>query len=117
MTQSNDVEERRKEAMSWIGDQLETIACSLNVRIANWEWQTNGSLQSMTCHLVATGERQKRTIKMFTGHELDRCLYDKELQLEIRDRLCGLVTFLGVRTAGRQAKRSCDTISDGTANI
>jgi hypothetical protein len=89
-------EDSKKAAMSWIGNCLQSIANSICLQISEWHWQNNDTMDGTTGYqLVVVGPRSKRIIKLFTNDELSRCLSDEELQLEIKERLTKLVTFIG----------------------
>lgn len=104
-TDSDEIE--REKAMDWVGDLLDKVASDLGVIIASRTWEIDGSTgDTRSYHLVVTGPRDRRTVKLFTSNELDICLFDSELQSEIHARLARLVGFLGGRADSRSATKS-----------
>ncbi len=104
MQQSLD--DSKKAAMRWIGNCLQAIANNVCLQILEWHWQVDDTTGSTTGYqLVVVGPRTKRIIKLFTNDELNRCLSDEDLQIEIKERLTKLVTFMGEPGAHRHAKK------------
>lgn len=100
----------QKAAMSWIGNCLQSIANGTGLQIAEWYWQNDDTTDGATGYqLVVVGPHTKRVIKLFTNDELSRCLNDEVLQLETKERLTKLVTFIGetgTHNSYRHARKS-----------
>ena len=94
---------QRERAMGWIAGLMEKLANDLGVRNASWTWQISSTDDARTYQLVVCGSRDRRTVKLFTSDELDRCLDDEDLQSVVQARLARLVAFLADNPARKKS--------------
>ncbi|MBX9950836.1 MAG: hypothetical protein K2Y39_16820 [Candidatus Obscuribacterales bacterium] len=93
--------------MIWIESVLAEIAEVLSLDIAMAKWEIVGTANDATSYqLIILGYDSKRAVKLFTAAELDRCLADPELQIDLKARLTPLVVFTGSKVRVKVSKKS-----------
>jgi hypothetical protein len=100
-------------AKQWVGNNLQSVASRLGVKMSGWNWQTDDTTSNTNeCQLVVVGSHGRRVIKLFTAEELRRCANDIELQSDILARLTQLVSFLrdgrSARAGKNLGRKRCD---------
>lgn len=96
----------RAEAMAWIENRLTHISECVGVEIASCSWDVCGTGDGgKSYHLVLTGRGGTRAIKLFTADELDRCLTNLDLQVDLNMRLTPLVIFVGSKANSKAARK------------
>ncbi len=99
-------QDAKTEAMAWIENRLAHIAECVALEIAGCKWDICGTGDGGNLyHLVLTGHGGKRAIKLFTADELDRCLTNPDLQVDLNMRLTPLVLFVGSKANSKTTRK------------
>lgn len=92
--------------MAWIENRLTHIAECVALEIASCKWDICGTGDGgKSYQLVLTGHAGKRAIKLFTADELDCCLTNPDLQVDLNIRLTPLVIFVGSKVNSKATRK------------
>ncbi len=93
-------------SLSWIGHLIESIAKQNDVTITEWHWEQDTTFNTTQFMLTITGVKCKRAMKLFSSSDIERCLSDDVLQVEMHSQLTKLVNYVGGKVCreGRNAK-------------
>lgn len=91
-------------SLKWIGHLLESIAKQNEVTITEWHWEEDTTFNTAQFMLTVTGAGCKRAMKLFSIHDIECCLNDNVLQVEIHSQLTRLVNYVGGKSSRESRK-------------